>query len=97
MLYEVELQMSAFSLFHSLAALGIKEFFKYSDLVESVLTHTFPMPPFFIPGKYQRTIRFPDLFRGQRNGALGTNVLSELLGGGNFPLTEINYKCRLVD
>ena len=64
MLYEVELQMSAFSLFHSLAALGIKEFFKYSDLVESVLTHPFPMPPFSIPGKYQRTIRFPDLFRG---------------------------------
>ena len=63
MLYEGELQMSAFSLFHSLAALGIKEFLKYSDLEESVLTHTFPIYPFSIPRKHQRTFRFPDLFR----------------------------------
>ena len=63
MLYEGELQMSVFSLFHSLAALGIKKFLKYSDLEESVLTHTFPIYPFSIPRKHQRTFRFPDLFR----------------------------------
>ena len=51
MLCEAELQKSVFSLFHSLATLGIKEFLKYSDLEESVLTHTFPMHPFSIPDK----------------------------------------------
>ena len=43
-------------------------FLKY----EYRLTHTFPMHPFSIPRK-QKTFRFSDVFRGYRNGALGTN------------------------
>ena len=38
-LYEVDLQMSGFNLFHSLMTLGMKEFLEYSDLQETVLTH----------------------------------------------------------
>ena len=36
-LCEVELRMSAFSLFHSLMILGMREFLKYSDVQKTVL------------------------------------------------------------
>ena len=39
------------------------------------LTHSFPMHPFSTPWKHQKTLRFSDVFRGQRKGALGTNGL----------------------
>ena len=41
----------------------------------STLMHLFPMHPFSTPWKYQKNLRFPDVFRGQRKGALGTNML----------------------
>ena len=36
----------------------------------------FPMHPFSIPWKHQKTVRFSDVFRGWRKGALGTNGLN---------------------
>ena len=33
-------------------------------LVRSTLTHLFPMHPFSSPLKYQKTLRFSDVFRG---------------------------------
>ena len=38
------------------------------DIEEVSLTHSFPIHPFF-------TVRFPDVFRGQRKGTLGTKRL----------------------
>ena len=35
------------------------------------LTHLFPMDPFSTNSKHQKTLRFPDVFRGWRKGALG--------------------------
>ena len=40
------------------------------------LTHLFLVHPFSSPGKHQKILRFLDVFRGQRKGALGTNGLS---------------------
>ena len=40
------------------------------------LTHLFLVHPFSTPGKHQKILRFLDVFRGQRKGALGTNGLS---------------------
>ena len=42
------------------------------------LTHSFPMHPFSTPWKQQKTVRFSDIFRGQRKGALGANGLRYL-------------------
>ena len=56
--------MSAFSSFHSLAALGIKEFLKYSDLEETVLTHSLHMHASSTPRKHKKTLRFSDVFSG---------------------------------
>ena len=39
------------------------------------LTHLFPMHPFSTAWKHQKTLRFSDVFRGQRKSALGTNGL----------------------
>ena len=39
------------------------------------LNHSFSMYLFSIPEKHQKTVRFSDVFKGQRNGSLGTNVL----------------------
>ena len=41
----------------------------------SFLTHSFPMHPFSTPCKHQKTVRFSDVFKGQRKSALGTNAL----------------------
>ena len=46
-----------------------------------VLTHLFPMRPFSTRWK-QKTVRFSDVFREQRKGALGTNGLRIGLVGG---------------
>ena len=40
------------------------------------LIHSFPVHPFPTPSKYQKTLRFSDVFTGKRKGALGTNGLS---------------------
>ena len=37
------------------------------------------MHPFSTPWKHQKTVRFSDVFRGQRKGALGTNGLRKYL------------------
>ena len=42
-----------------------------------VLTRLFPMHPFSTPWKHQKTVRFSDIFRGWRKGALRTNGLIE--------------------
>ena len=39
------------------------------------LTHSFLMHPFSNPWKHLKTVRFSDVFRRQRKGALGTNRL----------------------
>ena len=45
-----------------------------------LLTHSFPMHPFSKPLKHQKTVKFFDVFRGQRKGALGTNGLTKVPG-----------------
>ena len=42
------------------------------------LTHSFPTHPFYTPWKYLKTVRFSDVFRGYRKGALGTNELKAI-------------------
>ena len=44
-----------------------------------VLTHLFPVHPFSTPWKHKKTLRFSDVFRGWREGTLGTNGLINLL------------------
>ena len=39
------------------------------------LTHLFPMHTFSKPWKYQKTVKFSDIFRVKRKGALGRNGL----------------------
>ena len=39
------------------------------------LTHSFPMHPFSTPLKHRKTVRFSDVSKGKRKGALGTNGL----------------------
>ena len=39
------------------------------------LTHSFPMHPFSIPWKQQKTVRFSDVFRGWIKGVFGRNGL----------------------
>ena len=34
--------------------------------------------PFLTPGKHQKTLRFSDVFKGYRKGALGTNGYSKV-------------------
>ena len=41
-----------------------------------VLTHSFPMHPFSTSWKHQKTLRFPDVFRGQRKSILESNGLN---------------------
>ena len=41
------------------------------------MSHAFSMYPFSIPWKHQKTVRYSDVFRGQRKGALGTDALTE--------------------
>ena len=43
----------------------------------SSLIHSFPMHPFSTPRKHQKTLRFFDVYRGLRKGALGTNGLKK--------------------
>ena len=55
-----------------------REYFYYAKYTimnkttSSLLTHSFPMHPFSTP------LRFSDVFRGQRKGALGANRLIEV-------------------
>ena len=61
--------------------------------VDSVtaLTHSFPMHPFSTPWKHQKTLRFSDVFRGQKKCAFGTNGLG--LNVKTFcPNNEMLYK-----
>ena len=51
------------------------ETFSIKRLKSFSLTHLFPMYPFSTPWKNQKTVRFSDVLRGYRNGALGTNGL----------------------
>ena len=48
----------------------------WTSALVTKLIHSFPMHPFSVPWKYQKTLRFSDVFRGQRKGALGTNGLN---------------------
>ena len=41
------------------------------------LTHLFLMHPFSTPRKHQTILRFPDVYRGQRKGVVGTNGLKK--------------------
>ena len=43
---------------------------------QSLLTHSFPMHPLSTPWKHQKTLRFSNVCRGWRKGALGTNGLN---------------------
>ena len=47
---------------------------KFDYMAKLFLTHLFPMHPFSTPWKHQKSIQF-SVFRGQRKGALGINVL----------------------
>ena len=42
----------------------------------NLLTHSFPKHAFSTPLKHQKSLRFSDIFREQRKGALGTNGLT---------------------
>ena len=42
------------------------------------------MHPFSTPWKLQKTVRFPNVFRGQRRGALGTNGLANEINSSNL-------------
>ena len=44
--------------------------------MRKLLNPVVPNAPFFYPWKYQKAIRFSDVFMGWRKGALGTNGLS---------------------
>ena len=48
---------------------------------KKMLTHLFPMHPFSTSWKHQKNLRFSDVFRGKRKGALGTNGLIRSLSG----------------
>ena len=58
------------------------------NTVSNYLTHSFPMHSFSTPWKHQKTVRFSDVFRGWRKGALGTNGLMDELLMPNFWLNE---------
>ena len=44
----------------------------FKTFTKHFLTHSFPVHPFSTPWKHQKTLRFSDVFRGQRKGALRT-------------------------
>ena len=48
-------------------------------LLSLLLTHSFLIHPFSTPWKHQKTLRFSDVFRGQRMAVLGTNGLTSHL------------------
>ena len=55
---------------------GLKRFFFGEILLFYAYVNTFvPNVPFLYPLKTLETIRFSDVFRGYRKGALGTNGL----------------------
>ena len=57
------------------------------------LTHYRPVLLFYTPWKYQKTVRFFDVFRGYRKATLGCNGLSELI---NFISLEIFRKALFL-
>ena len=54
----------------------MKDDFYLKYITMTTLTHSFPMHPFSTPWKHQKTVRFSDVFREQRKGALGANGLN---------------------
>ena len=54
----------------------MKDDFYLKYITMTTLTHSFPMHPFSTPWKHEKTVRFSDVFREQRKGALGTNGLN---------------------
>ena len=73
---------------------------KYGD---DPLTHSFPMHPFSTPWKRQKTLRFSDVFRGERKGALGTNglIMEEFspaaLHSGRAQNTHVGFDLESLD
>ena len=64
----------------SLKKLFFDIFNAISDVFKVTLTdliHFFPIYPFSNPWKHQNTLRFSDILRGYRKGALGTNGLQK--------------------
>ena len=60
-----------------------------SRMHSATLTHSFSVHLFSTPWKYQKTLRFSDVFLEQRKGALRTNRLTKIFfAGGYFP-----YSC----
>ena len=49
--------------------------------------HLFPMHPFYNSWKNKKTLRFSDVFKGSRNGALETNELMNLV----YNIIEVWY------
>ena len=47
----------------------------HKHYVKISMTHLLSMHPFSTPWKRQKNLRFSDVFRGQRKGALGTNAI----------------------
>ena len=56
----------------------VSDLWVLDKIFQPMLTHLFPMHPFSTRWKHQKTVRFSDVFRGQRRGALGTNALTLL-------------------
>ena len=50
------------------------------------------MHPFSTPWKYQKAVRFSDIFKGQRKGALGMNVLKSTVMKKNVFTKPTVYK-----
>ena len=61
-----------------------------------LLTHSFPIHSFSTPWKHQKTIRFSDVFRGEKKGALGTNGLTHLWPIFQFYTPSKHQKAPLV-
>ena len=67
----------------------------------SVLTHLLPMHLFSTSRKHQKTVRFSNVFRGYREGALRTNgnkVLDFLTGNCRVKLSKFHFEkfCSLA-
>ena len=56
------------------------------------LTHLFLMRPFSTSSKHQKTVRFSDIFRGQRKGAWETNGLMSKVVGWRNELILLQWK-----
>ena len=81
-------QLTGFYMMETLVIKGLIHLLPISPWRLGFLTHSFPMHPFSTPWKNQKTLRFFDVFRGRRKGALGMNGLTHFLSIS--PLTHFS-------